>query len=163
MTIGWDMPSPRPSKKASAIRKPERSKSGKSRKAADAVAGATDTTDWNCPDLVFAYFTENPTEITPDFFDGITSHDSVSGISVGDLVIASPKGNDGRLNLEQAIPYSVIGTDYPVIHQISRDRCFWIEHLQQYRPFSEAKAYWKEADEKLKNRELNLMAKIKIF
>ena len=126
------------------------------------VAGITDTTDWNCPDLVFAYFTENPAEITPHFFEGITSHYSVSSISVGDLVIASPRGTDGRLNLEKAIPYRVIGTDDPVVvADSSSDRCFWLEHLQQYRPFSEARDYWREADRRFNNGEL--ANKIKIF
>jgi len=125
------------------------------------VAGVTDITDWNCPDLVFAYFTQNPQEITSHFFDGITSHYSVNSISVGDLVIASPRGTDGRLILEEAIPYSVIGTDYPVVSRTSPDRCFWLEHLQQYRPFSEAGDYWKDADRRFENGEL--ANKIKIF
>jgi len=118
------------------------------------VAGVTDTTDWNCPDLVFAYFTQNPQEITPRFFDGITSHYYVSSISVGDLVIASPRGTDGRLNLEKAIPYLLVGTDDPVVIKENPDRCFWLEHLQQYRPFSEARDYWRDADRRFKNGKL---------
>ena len=127
------------------------------------VAGAIDNSDYFNTDLVWAYFSDNSREITSRFFEG-------SGITLGDIVLVGPKGNDEKVDLDKVAVFGtgyVGGNERNVVIDGQETEClyryYWLEELDRYKPHSEAHEYWKESTNRFEKGEIGVHTKHRIF
>ena len=115
------------------------------------IAGCTDGSEYDCPDLVWVYFI-NDSETLPDNF--FKFYGGSNGISPGDSIIVGPKGEDGKIIFSQAVLYNAVGTYIASIHQVDWDFFRWIEELDKYKPHTSAEGYWQSASNRWKQQDV---------
>jgi hypothetical protein len=104
------------------------------------IAGATDNSEYEEPDLVYVLFTDTPGAVPCDAFK--------RALWPSEVVIAGPRGADGKVDMLQAQLYQADGgsTASTGLSQIVA-RSFarqlkWAEQLETYRPFSDQSEYY---------------------
>jgi hypothetical protein len=109
------------------------------------IAGCTDDSDYDCPDLVWVYFSDQQ-ESLPEQLPRDTPHIWQNLITPGDTIIVGQKDTNDKVIISQSTLYSISGTDRISISPAPDWSFFiWIEELDTYKPYTDAEKYWSDA------------------
>lgn len=100
------------------------------------IAGVTNTSRHNAPDIVYAYPTET-TDLPEDFV-------APTGLQVSDVILVGPLGNDGLVDMRRASAYILTSPDrQPEPLPMATFR--WVNKLGEYQPLANLPAYHRGA------------------